>query len=424
MTHCQEPDWTGCYDDSWGDMIVEGCPEILKSLFGTIPKEESAYTHPAKFARGLIQRIILHGLAEGLWQPGDLIGDPFGGVALGGIVAAYNGLRWVGVELEQTFVDLGNENIRLHRQKWENGDLPIPTLLQGDSRNFAAIVGQVSGIVTSPPYISGGHHPDQTGSWGGRLCDHEHKGLGSKESASYGSTPGQIGCLAPGDLDAVVTSPPFGEDHPCASQTRAKKDYHAFTRGDSTKRDHQQRTDGNIATLAAGDSYWQAMAQVYHQCLLALKPAGVLCVVVKAYVKNKKLVPLPDQTWNLLLHTGFLPLQRIRASLVKETSSQGLFGNEITTKKERKSFFRRTAETRAAAQLLWPTLSRREQYRNTKLAYAYCLGAQEDRNIPLQQKAVLSKAKIFALNRHKARHGPVSGPTDINFEHVLILRKP
>ena len=84
-------DWRNCYDDGWGDFIVEGRPEILRSLFGHIPQEESAYKHPAKFARGLIERIIDHGLRKGYWRENDLIGDPFGGVALGGIVAVVHG---------------------------------------------------------------------------------------------------------------------------------------------------------------------------------------------------------------------------------------------------------------------------------------------------------------------------------------------
>ena len=631
-------DWHGCYDDGWGDMIVEGCPEILKSLFGTIPKEESAYKHPAKFAKGLIQRIILHGLAEGFWQPGGLVADPFGGVALGGIVAAYNGLRWVGVELEQNFVDLGNANIDLHRQKWTNGDMPIPVLRQGDSRNFANIVGQCSGIVTSPPYAESldaggivgesvkrarkgrkqvdtqyGSAPGQigklppgdlqaiientltsrtpcsivgqrnevddaetTGERKGtdsddvqpgnvalpdrqgvrRLRPHGHgvdegvgpqatpgsesgqvertpggdrtplphtgtqpasdccllrghpagdlpsdeeaeypptrpgsKGTaalrlqerssqprlsqahcegpmqpvrrddeslhpsqeqrplrqppgepgdslfalssqrgqevvvegekGRKEDAKeqrpcgmgslsaiitspphanispekssggvdlkkqwetyrksgggssfekfkavqqrhgqgYGSTEGNIGNLKTGNLDGIVTSPPYensisnqspdSRDCPRLSPEAAAK----LSKTDLSGRNYG-KADGQIGR-DSGDSYWQAMAAVYQQCLTALKPGGTLAVVVKAYVKKKKLVPLPDQTWNLLLHLGFLPIERVRASLVKETVSVGLFGQEIVETTERKSFFRRLAEKKGSPHIDW-----------------------------------------------------------------------
>ena len=71
-------DWHGCYRDGWktADMLVS-----------------EAFAHPAKFAYGLILRIIRHGLDKGYWKPGDLIGDPFAGVACGGLVAACRG-QW------------------------------------------------------------------------------------------------------------------------------------------------------------------------------------------------------------------------------------------------------------------------------------------------------------------------------------------
>jgi hypothetical protein len=89
------------------------------------------------------------------------------------------------------------------------------------------------------------------------------------------------------------------------------------------------------------------MAQVYAQCLQALRPGGVLACVIKSYVKQGKIVPLPDQTWQLLLHLGFLPLERVRAMLVKEHETPGLFG-QVKTKTERKSFFRRLAEKKGS----------------------------------------------------------------------------
>ena len=45
-------DWHGCYDDNWNDVIVS-----------------EAFAHPAKFARGLVERIVRHGLAQGYWKP-------------------------------------------------------------------------------------------------------------------------------------------------------------------------------------------------------------------------------------------------------------------------------------------------------------------------------------------------------------------
>ena len=75
-------------------------------------------------------------------------------------------------------------------------------------------------------------------------------------------------------------------------------------------------------------------------------------MILKDCVKGGKRVPLCKQTLDLLIHLGFKPLERIRAMLVKETTSEGLFG-KITTKKERKSFFRRLAEKKGSPRIDW-----------------------------------------------------------------------
>ena len=122
--------WHGCYDESWKDIIVD-----------------DAFAHPAKFAPGLIKRIFTEGLSRGWWKRGDLIGDPFGGIGSGGLVANGHGLDWIGVELEPKFVALAQENFK----RWI-----VPgrsrRIVQGDSRQFAALVGGVVGVVGSPPY--------------------------------------------------------------------------------------------------------------------------------------------------------------------------------------------------------------------------------------------------------------------------------
>ena len=380
--------WHNCYDRRWRDLMT---PDAL--------------VHPAKFSAGLIDRIYTHGLAEGWWMRGDIIGDPFGGVAGGGIYAGYHGLNWIGVELEENFVGLGNANLSLHGPKWMAlGGASRVALLQGDSRRFAEIVA-ADAILTSPPYADGLghgggrpiHQPGQPGSvtlqgqkdgygasagqigglsagrldavltsppyaetrmdGGGLNLSNEHGG-GSFGTYDKGATDvyrtqrsqQNIGNLGAGSIDGVITSPPFGDEQPCASQRRAKADYHGFTRGDGAKRDQIQRSAGNIAALGASETYWQAMHQVYHQCLLSLRPGGVMAVVVKDFVKSKTRVLLCDQTSRLLAHLGFEPICRIHAMLVKEHRTAGLF-HEHVERTERKSFFRRLAEKKGSPRI-------------------------------------------------------------------------
>lgn len=349
-------DWSGCYDGGWKGLIV---PE--------------SFGHPAKFSYRLIQRIYDHGFKNGFWGELDVIGDPFGGVGLGGICAAYAGLKWVGVELEPRFVKLAAQNFAMHAAKWCVLEAPFPSILQGDSRRFASLVGCDS-IVTSPPYQdqtirkrdAGEHEPNKQGSMKNGLhsCD------------SYGTTPGQIGALKAGELDAVVTSPPYAEsidsrNGPSGLNVKFRKDETPMGYGRdqiAMNAEGYGHSAGQIGALpsgrldgqspgqlgnSSGETYWQAVAQVYAQCAQAMKPGGIMAVVVKSYVKNKKLVDLPEQTWQLLIHLGFEPIERVRALLTTTNEHPSLFGGTERTIKKRASFFRRLAEKNGSPPIDW-----------------------------------------------------------------------
>lgn len=389
-------DWHGLYSGTWKGVITE-----------------ESFTHPAKFASELARKMFRHGLERGFWKAGDLVGDPFGGIGGGGIWATWAGLRWIGVELEPRFVAMARDNFRLHERGWRQMRCELPTIVQGDSRMFAELVGgSIAGAVTSPPYgdqmDAGGPdtpHPDgatramhgrkdrygstpgqisklsgivtsppysETLSHGsGPVTERDLQGgkslIGIK--AGYGSTPGQIG-----KLSGVVTSPPWENQE---GANAAKK--HADPEAVAEKRSRQYASGeigGNYASKEAilkgliraneqvygqsegqlgnqsGDTYWQAMAQVYASVYQSLKPGGVMACVVKDYVKNKARVPLCDTTLELLISTGFEPIERCRAWLTKETREAGLH-EEIVTTKSRKSFFRRLAEKKGSPAIDW-----------------------------------------------------------------------
>ena len=235
--------WTGCYDSSWKGLITP-----------------ASFAHPAKFSFGLIERIFNHCLAMGYLKKGDRVGDAFGGIGTGGIVAAYRGLEWVGVELESRFVAFANDNFALHRRHWEHMGLPLPRIIQGDSRCFAE---KVAGVVTSPPYADSidrpsGIDPDKVKKPGGPN--------GNTHMDIYGEASGQIGSLKSGQIEAVISSPPYAGTsgqgggginvngykpapgrkwtHPCGNPDEVGKRTYQGQGGD--------RSAGNIETLKEG----------------------------------------------------------------------------------------------------------------------------------------------------------------------------
>lgn len=486
--------WFGCYEGSW------------KGVIGP-----AAFAHPAKFSKALVERILDYLLAMGWIEKGEIIGDPFGGVGCGGIVAAYRGFQWYGRELEPKFVVLGISNFRLHYAKWDRLGVPYPVMDCGDSRQFdkgflaaARQHDRLSGVVASPPYVSGGHHtdameggnrngrgmqtkaivtsPPYSGSLddGGPETQHPDGYERSNNWTGYGKTEGQIGRLKAGEVDAVVSSPPFTggrsgrgiviEGHNDASRPSSKdigkrtfqgsgaerepdnievlatgkvaavltsppyEVIHAGAGGLNTKpakragqqsgrsKGVSQTTDqqygeepGQIARAKKGDvaavltsppyedsmnqsehgidflkgkthakdhvtpkrlearnrhaserrygtaegqigaskgqTYWEAMKQVYEACFRALKPGGVMAIVVKDYVKDKKRVRLCDDTMSLLMHIGFIELERVAAMLVQETEHEDMFAGTVTTRKERKSFWRRLSEGKGSPRI-------------------------------------------------------------------------
>ena len=401
--------WHNCYDDGWKGLITP-----------------ASFAHPAKMAYGLLTRIIETGLERGYWCANDLIGDCFGGVGTTGIVGASRGLRVVSVELEPRFFALAKENFELHRRGWEAEGDPLPVIVQGDLRNFAAIVGEATAVVTSPLYAESftgqqdtpegtadsmrrrghseeaiakactpgshtaslgyGTHPGNIGNLrSGELdsvitsppyAQSVHDGNGIDESKitgnrpgpntqakceGYGASDGQIGKLPEGAVDGVVTSPPFEQalsGGGISKAMRGEGNCKLTTKIPSNcyQPSEQGVSSGQIAN-ETGETYWQAMKLVYEQVHIALKPGGIAAIVIKGYIKKGKYIDLPAQTAELLTALGFDVFEETHAMLVKEDKHPSLFGGDEVKKTERKSFFRRLHERKpGAVKIDWETV--------------------------------------------------------------------
>ena len=237
--------WEGAYNDSWKGILT---PE--------------SFQHPAKYARGLIERIVSHAFEQGWVKKNDIVVDPFGGVGCGGIVCAYRGLRWIGVELEPRFIELAKASFALHARHWTRLGLPHPVILQGDSRKLCELVKEAGCVVGSPPFSGQDSHQ------GGLPDSLLHFPDGRARSRSgvptgegYGTTPGQLGAMKAGSVQAVVGSPPFVEtgvggtknvvnaNTQCVSKNRPKD----IGKGQESRRlSYAENTPGQLAALPPG----------------------------------------------------------------------------------------------------------------------------------------------------------------------------
>lgn len=309
-------DWKGCYDETWHGQIV-------KTAFG----------HPAKFSRNLIQCIYCHAVIEGWVKRGDKVIDPFGGVALGALDAMLKGLNWVGCELESQWALIGKENILKWQKRYGGFAKGKAVLIQGDSRNLAALLdrGDIALAVSSPPYINSLHNredgidwekakqngEDGTGHYGpegkDKVGERTYQARGAKRDDSNLET------LKEGDFSLAVSSPPYETIATGAGGLNTKPAKKSGQQSGRKPTAASQRTDqrygrgaGQLA-IGTGDSFWTASRQIVEQVFLLLKPGSHAVFVCKDFVRNGKRFPFSDK-WqtlcesvglkNHLLHIG------------------------------------------------------------------------------------------------------------------------
>jgi hypothetical protein len=322
-------EWHGLYSESWGSDLV---PE--------------AYAHPAKYSRGLIKQIYAYMLEQGMIAPGDTIGDPFGGQAGGALDAMLNGLHWRGVELEPRFVDLGNQNIELwngryapHFARWGTA-----VLMQGDSRQFAEIVGGRAGVVISPPFSPPGNNP--TGGSQFVRKDYHKSKWGIKPETDYGGSPGQVGAMPmkDADLDAAISSPPYSDTIERGDGPGARWDAEGHPGNpDKVSSDASYGdTPGNTGNTT-GATFWQASKTIVEQVHLALKPGGYVAWVTGDFVRKGQRVEFGKQWLALCEACGFEAIAWAIAWKTEHHGTQRGIFEDVEKRTDRVSFFRRLA---------------------------------------------------------------------------------
>ncbi len=98
-------------------------------------------------------------------------------------------------------------------------------------------------------------------------------------------------------------------------------------------------------------TFWEAARLIILECEAILRPGGIAVFVCKDFVRKKARVSFSDDWQRLCEACGFVLVERIQASLVKEDSHPSLFGGNDVKITERKSFFRRLAEKKGSPRI-------------------------------------------------------------------------
>jgi len=317
-------EWHGLYNESWQGEIV---PE--------------AFSHPAKYSRGMIRQIYAHMIANGYIAPGDHIVDPFGGVGLGALDAMRHGLHWHGCELEPKFVELGNQNLGVWAARYSGwfANWGTAVLHQGDSRQLDDVVRGADGCVSSPPFDTNAHPKQELRGNKQNQIRANPRTPGEKlyfTEYFVPDSPGQLGSMPSGDFDAAIGSPPYATEQMGGGGNKHDKVIDAMKAGYGS-------TPGNIGN-DTGDSFWTASREIVAQVYQVLKPGGYAAWVTGDFVRKGKRVHFGKQWLELCTAVGFEPVEWVVAWKTEYKGTQtSIFDGDVHKQVDRVSFFRRLA---------------------------------------------------------------------------------
>lgn len=296
---------------------------------------EDSVTHPAKMNLNLLRWIL-----SNYTKPSQVVLDPMAGTGSTTILAAAMGRHSIAVEYEPKFCKLIEENIwRTHNHSTltPKGKMAC---IQGDARDLGKYLIESDVIISSPPYgnrlsdvaIQDGDParmgyrqtvdmvltspPYGAAQSGGGIATKGYQGPKHTPTDLVGNrsyTPQKfenednISRLKYGDIDTVITSPPY-------EQTEAMQDKEWF-------KEHRKEfggggvvgecapSDENIGNLK-GETYLNAMLKVYQECHKVLKGRGRMVLVVKNFIRDRQVVRLDLDTIKLCESVGFSIIDR------------------------------------------------------------------------------------------------------------------
>ena len=204
--------------------------------------------HPAKMLPAIARYAI-----NAYSHPGDLVLDPMCGIGTTLVEAVHLGRDAIGVEYESKWSDIADANVAHAHTQDATGRASV---VRGDATRItsllpAALAGQVSLIVTSPPYGPTVHGLVRPGADGVAKFDNAYNDGTDKGNLAYRDLPG----------------------------------------------------------LASG------FAEILAGCATLLKPGGVVVVTARPWRKRGELVDLPSAVIGAGIAAGLVPVERCVALL-------------------------------------------------------------------------------------------------------------
>ena len=290
------------------------------------PYLEHAVSHPAKANTKLLEFLILRYTKEG-----DVILDPMSGTGSTGVVAALHGRNAILVEIEPRFYEFivqAKEKVEKAQTLSRKGRI---TCILGDARELSKLLRGIDTCITSPPYgdtdLSGGdiqRRVERLVRAGYDPREYVHGRAANAVLRHYG------------EVDAVITSPPYtntaNEDIEEVGKYRKGGPFAEEKLGGPAYGDGNISNlpldpmdvyllQGSTGGLEKGDgfdvlyrrlltkngrpTYLSEMLLVYREMHKVLKPGGRAIVIVKPFIKERRVVDLPHITYLLMAKVGF-----------------------------------------------------------------------------------------------------------------------
>ena len=211
--------------------------------------------HPAKMLPAVAAHAITH-----YTRPGELVLDPMCGIGTTLVEALDAGRRAIGVEYEPHWIDTARGNVDLAH---DNGAPESGEVYNGDARRLPALLpatyrGQVSLVVTSPPYGPSAH--------------------------------GQV----------ITTTNTVQKFHHRYGNT--------LDRGNLANIGHHRRLAGFARILTALRPF--------------MKPGGHIAITARPWREHAELIDLPAQILACGAHAGLTPTERCVALLARATDTE------------------------------------------------------------------------------------------------------